>query len=102
MNDSRTTAADSVPTVPAVSSTPRNPYALALWGLTGVTLLTAFILQKLGPSRAMLDNGQSSWTFDATTLLHYNIAAFTFLVLGVVCLLATLLFQASRWKPAAS
>ena len=40
--------------------------------------------------------------FDATTLLHYNIAAFVFLVLGVVCLLSTLLFHASRWRPAAS
>ena len=78
---------------------------MALWGLTGAMLLTAFILQKLGPSRAMLDDGLgngSSLMFDATTLLHYNIAAFVFLVLGVLCLLATLLFHASRWKPAAS
>ena len=78
---------------------------MALWGLTGVMLLTAFILQKLGPSRAMLDDGLGDGAgsmFDATTLLHYNIAAFVFLALGVLCLLATLLFQASRWKPAAS
>lgn len=102
MSDSQTTAANAAPTKPVAPSTPRNPYAIALWGLTAVMLLTAFILQKLGPSKAMYDDGVSSLTFDATTLLHCNIAAFVFLVLGVVFLLATLLFQASRWKPAAS
>lgn len=105
MNDSQTTAADAAPTMPADPSTPRNPYAVGLWTLTGVMFLTAFILQRVGSEKSWVPNGtgyNESFSFDPSVLSSYNTAAFVFLVLGVLCLLATLLFQASRWKPAAS
>ena len=37
--------------------------------------------------------------FDAATLLHYNIAAFVFLALGVLCLLATSYSSRADEKP---
>ena len=105
MSDSSTTAADAAPTKPTPPSTPRNPYALGLWILTGGMFLTAFILQRVGSEKSRVPNGtgdNESFSFDPSMLSTYNTAAFVFLVLGVLCLLATLLFQASRWKPAAS
>lgn len=96
----------SAPPAPALKAqAPRNPYALGLWILTGAMFLTAFVLRQLGPEMAWIPNGIgdfASSTFDPTVLANYNIAAFVFLVLGIVCLLTTLVFHAARWKPAAS
>lgn len=105
MSDSPATAADAAPTKPVTPSTPRNPYAVGLWVLAGAMFLTAFILQRVGPENSWIADGSveiQSFTFDPLVLFSYNIAAFVFLVLGVLCLLATLHFHASRWKPAVS
>ena len=88
-----------------MSSTPRHPYALGLWILTSTMFLTAFIMQRVGSETSWIPDGAGenvSFAFDPSVLFSCSIAASVFLVLGVLCLLATLHFHASRWKPAAS
>ena len=78
---------------------------MGLWILTGALFLTAAIVQRVGAEKSWIPHGtgyNESFTFDPSVLSTYNVVAFTFLVLGVLCLLATLLLHAARWKPAAS
>ena len=78
---------------------------MGLWLLVGSLFLTAAMLQRVGAEKSWIPHGtgyNNSFTFDPAVLSTYNFAAFTFLVLGVLCLLATLLLHAARWKPAAS
>lgn len=79
---------------------------MALWALTALLFLTAFVVPKIGEARAQIGGGDSELgmstgaVFDTQILVHYNTAAFTFLVLAVVCLIVTLVFHAVRWRPA--
>lgn len=85
----------------------KNPFLLAHSGFSALLGITALIVQSVGLSKARLSYGPdnefdvfSGPTYDPTRLLKFNIFAAVFLVLAILCLIATLLFHASRWRPA--
>lgn len=89
--------------------TQRNPFVLALYGLSALLGLAALIIQRVGVSKAWLSGGMDSDSgdflgivYDPTILLRFNVVALVLLVLCIVILSATLVFQAARWKPAGS
>lgn len=88
------------------SMTQRNPFLLALYGLSALLGIAALIIQRVGVSKAWISGGMDSESgvftgkiYDTAVLWQYNTVAVLFLVLGIVVLSAVLLFQATRWKP---
>lgn len=84
----------------------RNPYVLALYGLSALLGIAALIIQRVGVSRALISGGMDSESgvftgqvFDTATLWQFNFVAILFLLLGLVVLTATLVIQAAKWKP---
>lgn len=84
----------------------RNPYVLALYGLSTLLGICALIIQRVGVSRAWISGGMDvesgvfmGKVYDTATLWQFNVVAILFLLLGIVVLSAALLVQAARWKP---
>lgn len=84
----------------------RNPYVLALYGLSALLGTAALIIQRVGVSRAWINNGMDGESglltgriYDTATLWQFNVVAILCLLLGLMVLSATLVIQAAQWKP---